>query len=202
MQRIVVQPEHPDPRLIRRAVESLRRGGVIAYPTDTVYGLGCSVDEPKSIDRIVEMKRLAKDQPLAFLCPDLGNLARYAVVDDPSYRLMRRLTPGPYVFILRATKEAPRTLHVSKKRKTVGIRVPHHEVALALLRELGTPIVSTSASLDGETYNDPTDIARVFKRIDVLVDAGYGGLEPSTVLDLTGDEVVVVREGAGPVDIL
>lgn len=202
MRRIQIDPEHPDPRLIRMAVDALRQGAVIAYPTDTVYGIGCDFTQKKSVDRVYELKRVKKDQRLAFLCPDLGDVARYAVVDDSTYRLMRRLTPGPYCFILRATREAPRTLHLNKKRKQVGIRVPHHEVALGLIRELGNPLVSTSASWDGETLNDPADIASYFSGVDIFLDAGWGGLEPSTVLDLTSGDIEVVREGAGPVDIL
>lgn len=202
MQRIQIDNEHPDPRLIRKAVDVLRGGGVIAYPTDTVYGIGCDITQKKAVDRVYELKQMKKDQRLAFLCPDLGDLAKYAIVDDRTYRLMRRLTPGPYCFILRATREAPRILHLDKKRKQVGIRVPHHEVALALVRELGNPIVSTTASWDGEPLNDPNDIASYYSRADMFLDAGWGGLEPSTVLDLSGDELVVVREGAGPVDII
>ncbi|MFK7991205.1 MAG: L-threonylcarbamoyladenylate synthase [Sandaracinaceae bacterium] len=202
MRRIQIDPEHPDPRLIRKAVDALRQGAVIAYPTDTVYGIGCDFTQKKSVDRVYELKRMKKDQRLAFLCPDLGDLARYAVVDDRTYRLMRRLTPGPYCFILRATREAPRTLHLNKKRKQVGIRVPHHEVALGLIRELGNPIVSTSASWEGEALNDPADIASYFSGVDIFLDAGWGGLEASTVLDLTSGDIDVVREGAGPIDIL
>jgi tRNA threonylcarbamoyl adenosine modification protein (Sua5/YciO/YrdC/YwlC family) len=202
MQRIQIDPERPDPRRIRKAVEVLRAGGVIAYPTDTVYGIGCDISQKKAVDRVYQLKRMKNDQPLAFLCPDLGDLARYAVVDDRTYRLMRRLTPGPYCFVLQATREAPRILHLHKKRRTVGIRVPHHEVALALVRELGSPIVSTTASWEGQPLNDPNDIASYYGAVDLFLDAGWGGLEPSTVLDLTGEHVEVVREGAGPVDLL
>lgn len=202
MQRIQIDPDHPDPRLIRKAVEVLRAGGVIAYPTDTVYGIGCDFTQKKAVDRVYQLKRMKSDQPLAFLCPDLGDLAKWALVDDRTYRLMRRLTPGPYCFILQATREAPRTLHMSKKRKQVGIRVPHHEVALGLVRELGNPIVSTSASWEGEPLNDPADIAAHYSQVDMFLDAGWGGLETSTVLDLTEGDVQVVREGAGPVDML
>ena len=202
MQRIQIDPVHPDPRLLRRAVGMLRDGAVIAYPTDTVYGIGCDITHKKSIDRIYQIKQMKKDKSLAFLCPDLGDLSKYAVVDDLTYRLMRRLTPGPYCFILRATKEAPRILHLDKKRKQVGIRVPHHEIPLGLLRELGHPIVSTTASWEGEPLNDPNDIAAHYSQVDVFLDAGWGMLEPSTVLDLTSGEVEIVREGAGPVDMI
>lgn len=200
--RIQIAPDHPDPRLIARAVAALRSGGLIAYPTDTVYGLGCDIHQKKAVARIHEVKRVKKTQPLAFICPDLGDVARYGIVDDRTYRMMRRLTPGPYCFILRATRDAPRALHLPKKRKTVGIRVPHHEVALALVRELGHPIVSTTASWEGEPLNDPGDIMARFPSLEIVLDAGYGGLEPSTVLDVTEGDVVVLREGAGPVDIL
>jgi tRNA threonylcarbamoyl adenosine modification protein (Sua5/YciO/YrdC/YwlC family) len=200
MQRVQIDPERPDPRLIRRAASVLRDGGVIAYPTDTVYGIGCDISQKKSVDRVYEIKRMKPDQPLAFLCPDLSDLAKYAIVDDRTYRLMRRLTPGPYCFILQATREAPKILHLSKKRKTVGIRVPRHDIALALLKELGNPIVSTTASWEGEPLNDPSDIADRYGALDLFLDAGWGGLEPSTVLDVSSGGVEVMRVGAGPVD--
>jgi tRNA threonylcarbamoyl adenosine modification protein (Sua5/YciO/YrdC/YwlC family) len=198
--RLEIHPEHPEPRKIQRAVDVLRDGGVIAYPTDTVYGIGCDITQKKAVDRVYAIKRMKPDQPLAFICPDLGDLAKYALVDDRTYRLMRRLTPGPYCFILEASREVPRILQM--KRKTVGIRVPHNEVALALVRALGNPIVSSTASRDGEPLNDPADIAEAFPGLDLILDAGYGGLTPSTVLDVTGSDVVVVREGAGAVDVL
>jgi tRNA threonylcarbamoyl adenosine modification protein (Sua5/YciO/YrdC/YwlC family) len=202
-QRIQLSDQHPDPRLIRRAVEVLEGGGLVAYPTDTTYGIGCDATQKKAVDRIYEAKRMKADQPLAFLCADLGEVARYAVVDDAAYRLMRRLTPGPYTFILRSTREAPKALYISKKRRTVGIRIPHHEVALSLLRELGRPLVSSTASREDEVFNDPGDIMEAFPGVDMILDAGWGGLVPSTVLDLTDDSgIEVVREGAGPIDFL
>jgi len=196
--RINIHPTHPEPRKIREVVETLRRGGVIAYPTDTVYALGCDITQKKAVDKVYRIKRMSKDHPVAFVCPDLGDLARFAVVDDQTYRLMRRLLPGPYTFILPATREVPKILMM--KRKTVGIRVPHHEVVLAIVRELGGPVVSTSAAFDGEQLNDPDDLMLRFKEADLVIDSGWGSLEPSTVLDLTGGEVKVVREGLGPVD--
>ncbi|MFN7702501.1 MAG: L-threonylcarbamoyladenylate synthase [Deltaproteobacteria bacterium] len=198
--RLEINPQHPEPRKIQRALEVLRDGGVIAYPTDTVYGIGCDITQKRAIDRVYAIKRMKPEQPLAFICPDLGDLSKYALVDDRTYRLMRRLTPGPYCFILEASREVPRILQM--KRKTVGIRVPHNEVALALLRALGNPIVSSTASRDGEPLNDPADIAEAFPGLDLILDAGFGGLIPSTVLDVTGPEIVVVREGAGSVDAL
>lgn len=198
--RLEINPEHPEPRKIERAVQILRDGGVIAYPTDTVYGIGCDITQKRAVDRVYAIKRMKPDQPLAFICPDLGDLAKYAVVGNHTYRLMRRLTPGPYCFILEASREVPRILQM--KRKTVGIRVPHNEVALALVRALGNPIVSSTASKNGEPLNDPADIDAAFPGLDLILDAGAGGLTPSTVLDVTGPEIVVVREGAGAVDAL
>jgi tRNA threonylcarbamoyl adenosine modification protein (Sua5/YciO/YrdC/YwlC family) len=196
--RLEIHPDHPEPRKIARAVEILRKGGVIAYPTDTVYGLGCDIRQKKAIDRIYQMKRMREDQPLAFICPDLGDIAKYAIVDNQTYRTMRRLVPGPYCFILEATREVPKMLMM--KRKTVGIRVPHHEVPLALARELGSPIISTTASWEGESLNDPEDIAARFPGLDLILDAGLGGLVGTTVVDMTGGTPAVTREGAGPVE--
>lgn len=198
--RLEINPEHPEPRKIQRAVEVLRDGGVIAYPTDTVYGIGCDITQKRAVDRVYQIKRMKPDQPLAFLCPDMGDLSKYATINDRTYRLMRRLTPGPYCFILEASREVPRILQM--KRKTVGIRIPHNEVALALVRALGNPIVSSTASKDGEALNDPAEIDEAFPMLDLILDAGYGGLTPSTVLDVTGPEIVVVREGAGSIDTL
>ncbi|NCQ60388.1 MAG: threonylcarbamoyl-AMP synthase [Myxococcales bacterium] len=196
--RLNIHPTHPEPRKILEVVDVLRRGGVIAYPTDTVYALGCDIRQKKAVDEVYRLKRMSKEHPVAFVCPDLGDLARFATVDDQTYRLMRRLLPGPYTFILPATREVPKILMM--KRKTVGIRVPHHEVVLAIVRELGGPIVSTSAAFEGEQLNDPDDIMLRFKEADLVIDSGWGSLEPSTVLDLSDGKVQVVREGAGPVD--
>lgn len=196
--RMEIHPTHPQPHKIHKTVEVLRRGGVICYPTDTVYALGCDAMQKKAIDRVYRVKQMKKDHPVAFVCPDLGDIARYAIVDDRAYRVMRRLLPGPYTFILPATREVPRILMM--KRKTVGIRVPHHEVALALVRELGNPIVSTSATWEGEQLNDPDDLVDRFKAADMMVDSGWGGLDPSTVIDLSKSEPEIVREGAGPID--
>jgi tRNA threonylcarbamoyl adenosine modification protein (Sua5/YciO/YrdC/YwlC family) len=196
--RIEIHEEHPEPRKIARAVEVLRRGGVIAYPTDTVYGIGCDITQKKAIDKIYAMKRMKPDQPLAFICADLGDIAKYAVVDNQAYRIMRRLLPGPYCFILEATREVPKILMM--KRKTVGIRVPHHEVPLALVRELGNPIISTTAAWEGEPLNDPADIDARFGGLDLILDAGYGRLTSTTVVDMTGAAPEVTRVGAGPVE--
>jgi tRNA threonylcarbamoyl adenosine modification protein (Sua5/YciO/YrdC/YwlC family) len=198
--KLPIRTEHPEPRKIRRAVEVLERGGVIAYPTDTVYGLGCDILQKKAVDQLYRIKGMKPDHPVAFVCPDLSDIARYARVDNANYRIMRHLLPGPYCFILPATREVPRVLMM--KRRTVGIRVPAHDVTQALVRELGRPIVSSSATWEDEVVNDPDEIDARFKQLDLVLDAGLGGIEPSTVVDMTGDAPRIVREGAGPIDDL
>lgn len=195
-----VNAKHPEPRKIAQAVTALERGAVIAYPTDSVYGLGCDLLSKQGIESLYRMKGMRQDQLLSFVCPDLSDIARYAIVGDAAYRVMRRLLPGPYTFILPATKEVPRTLRM--KRKTVGVRIPSHPVTLALTSALGRPIVSTSASLDSEFFIDPREIEERFRDLALVLDAEGVGLTPSTVIDLSGDEPVLVREGAGPVDFL
>lgn len=197
--RIEIHPTDPQPRRVQQAVEVLRRGGVIVYPTGTVYGLGCDIHQKKAVERIYQIRRLKTDHPLSFMCPDLSKIARYAHVDDFAYRIMKRLVPGPYTFVLQATRDVPKLL--VRKQKTVGIRVPGDPVAQALLNELGSPIVSTSAIIGGDVLNDPDELHARFPHVDAFVDGGWGGIEPSTVIDLTGHEAVVLRQGAGPIDV-
>jgi tRNA threonylcarbamoyl adenosine modification protein (Sua5/YciO/YrdC/YwlC family) len=199
--RIEINPRHPEPRKLQRAADAMRQGEVIVYPTDTVYGIGCALNQKRAIDRIYHLTGKDEAQPLTFVCTDLSDIARYAVVENPQYRLLKRLLPGPYTFVLPATKEVPRML--LSKRKTIGIRVPEHPVAIELTKLLGTPIVSTSASYRGEEpLGDPAEIVARFKGIELVLDAGYCGIIPSTVVDLTGSEPAVLREGAGPVDAI
>ncbi|MDI7266798.1 MAG: L-threonylcarbamoyladenylate synthase [Myxococcota bacterium] len=194
-----INPSHPEPRKIGRAVEVLREGGVIAYPTGTVYGLGCALLDKKAIERVYRIKGAEQKKPFSFLCYDLSDIARYARVDDAAYRIMRRLVPGPYTFVLEATKEVPRL--VLTKRNTVGIRVPDHPAARMLLQQLGQPIISTSASKDGRIETDPAEIAKQFPGLDLVLDAGPAGHAPSTVLAiLENGQIEVLREGAGPID--
>ena len=197
-----INPEHPEPRKIRQAVDVLERGGVIAYPTGTVFGFGADLFNKKAVERVYQIKGAKTDKPFSFLCADLSEIARYARVTDTAYRIMRRLVPGPYTFVLEATKEVPKLC--LSRRKTVGIRVPEHPVAQALLAALGRPIISTSAKRDdhGEwELNDPADIAAKFKQLDLILDAGLAGVVPSTVIAFhENGEVEVLRRGAGPVD--
>lgn len=194
-----INPEHPEPRKIRRALDALEAGEIIAYPTDTVYGLGCDLTNKRAVDRLYQIKGMDRSQPLAFICPDLSEIAKYAVVDNQIYRVLRRFLPGPYCFILEATREVPRL--VQTKRKTIGIRIPNHPVVGALVRELGRPIISTTAHKPGtDAYVDPREIDDDFKGLGLVLDAGAGGIVPTTVIDLTVQPPLVVREGAGPVD--
>lgn len=197
--QIEINAEHPEPRKIQRAVDALKQGEVIVYPTDTVYGIGCALGHKRAIDRIFHLTGKDDSQPLTFVCADLSDIARYAVIENAQYRMLKRLLPGPYTFVLPATREVPRMLLT--KRKTVGIRVPKHPVALAILKALELPLISTSASYRGEEpLNDPAEIVSRFKGIELVLDAGYCGIVSSTVVDLTGPEPVIVREGAGPID--
>jgi len=195
--RIEVNPDHPEPRKIARAVAALESGAVIAYPTDTVYALGCDLGQRKAIENLYAIKQMPRDQPLAFVVPDLSEVARYAVVLDFHYRFVKHLIPGPFTFVLAATREVPKL--VMMKRKTIGIRVPAHPVTLALARALGRPIMTTSASHpdDPDAVIDPDRIDDLYPRLELVLDAGVGGRDPSTVIDLTGDEPHVLRSGAG-----
>lgn len=198
---ISVNEHHPEPRKIARAVEALEAGEVIAYPTDTVYGLGCDLFNKKAIDRLYQIKRMATTHQLAFICPDLSDIARYALVDNQQYRLLKRLLPGPYCFLLEATREVPRL--VQSKKRAVGIRVPNHAVILDLVRALGRPIISTTANQPGEdAMVDPDEIDDAFRGLALVLDAGAGGTVPTTVVDLSQGAPIIVREGAGPVDSL
>lgn len=193
---VEINASHPEPRKIQRAVDALQAGKLIGYPTDTVYGLGCDLFNKKAIDRLHQAKALPKDKRLAFVCPDLGEAAKYVVLDDYAYRILKKYLPGPYCFILEATREVPKI--VQTNRKTVGIRIPDNEVALALTRGLGRPIISTTAAREGEDPSpDPRDISDQFPQVELVLDGGPGGLHPTTVVDLTGDEPKVIREGAG-----
>jgi tRNA threonylcarbamoyl adenosine modification protein (Sua5/YciO/YrdC/YwlC family) len=194
-----INATHPEPRKIDKALEVLRKGGLIAYPTGTVYGLGCDIMNKKAIEKVYRVKGIDKKKPLSFLCHDLSDLARYARVDDAAYRIMKRLVPGPYTFVLEATKEVPRL--VLSKRNTVGIRVPDHAVALALLKGLGHPIISTSATFNGEMLMNAESIQEHYNGVDLILDAGPADNKPSTILAISENgEIDVLREGAGPLD--
>lgn len=193
-----INPENPEPRKIKKAVEALEAGEVIAYPTDTVYGLGCDLFNKKAVDRLYQIKGIDKSQMLAFVCQDLGDVSRYAVMHDKVYRVLKQFLPGPYCFILEATREVPKIIQTP--RKTVGVRIPKHPVALALAAELGRPIVSSTAARHGETpHIDPRELDIEFKGLAMVLDAGAGGTVPTSVVDLSGPSPQIVRVGAGDV---
>lgn len=200
---IKIHPVTPDPRLIAKAVEILRAGGIIIYPTDTVYGLGCSVEDKNAIERIYLIKRQRKGKPYSFVCSDLTHISEYAHVNNPAFKVMKHLVPGPYTFVLPAAKMKHLPKILVSKRKTVGIRVPDSPITLALVKELGHPILSTSVSLeDGSLLNDADTIAQKFNnQVDAIIDGGTLVSDPSSVIDLTGEVPHVVRAGAGDVSM-
>lgn len=192
---------NPQMRLVRQAAKILDEGGVIIYPTDTVYGLGCDLYNKRGIERIYEIKKRSKKEPLSFICADLKDISEYALVTDFAYKVMRRLLPGPYTFILRASRLVPKI--ILPKRQTTGIRVPDHPTCLALVKELGRPIISTSVKDDaGELMNDPVLIHEKFRnQVDLVIDGGVVPAQPSTVVSLLDDRVEVIRAGKGDVKI-
>jgi tRNA threonylcarbamoyl adenosine modification protein (Sua5/YciO/YrdC/YwlC family) len=198
-----IHPTHPQLRLARRAAEIVRGGGLIAYPTDSCYALGCHLGDAKAVERLRRVRGMDERHHLTLMCRDLSEIAAYAIVDDARFRLLKRATPGSYTFILRATREVPRRL-AHPKRKTIGVRVPAHPVAHSLLAELNEPMLSATLLLPGETVppSDAQEIrAALEHQIDLVLDAGSCGTEPSTVIDLTGDEPVVVRAGKGSLEL-
>lgn len=193
-----INPHHPEPRKIRRAVDALEAGEVIAYPTDTVYGLGCDLFNKKAVDKLYRIKGMDRGQKLAFVCQDISDVSRYAVMHDHVYRVMKDFLPGPYCFILESTREVPKIVHWP--RKTVGIRVPDHPVVQALCKELGRPIISSTAARHGTApHLDPAEIDDDFPGLALVLDAGAGGTVPTTIVDLTSPEPKIIREGAGEV---
>ncbi len=189
--------EHPAPRHVQRAVEVLEKGGLIAYPTDTYYGLGCDLFSKKAIERLYQLKGRDKRKPLSFLCPDLSDVAKYAHVSNFAYRTMKSLTPGAFTFILTATRQVPEMM--MSKQKQVGIRVPDSALARALAASLGRPIITTSATnSEGEPLIDSKDIRdELGHGVELILDGGVRLMEPSTVVSLIGDTVEILRQGKG-----
>jgi len=194
-----IHPENPQPRQIKTIVDILERGGLIIYPTDTIYGLGCDIFQHKAIEKICRIKKIDPHKAqLSFICPDLSNLSDFAKqISRTTYRLLKEYLPGPYTFILPASKQVPKIL--KNKKDTIGLRVPNNNIALTLLKELGHPLLS--ASLPGEAVEDYTDPEIMHENlgneVDIIVDGGIGGTVPSTIIDCTGDEPVLIRQGAG-----
>ena len=200
-----VYNENPDPRVIQQAVDVLRKGGIIIYPTDTVYGLGCDITNTKALEKVARIKQVKLDKAnFSFICNDLSNLSEYVrQIDTPVYKLLKRALPGPYTFILNGNNSLPKAF---KKKKTVGIRIPDNNIVRQVVKELGNPIVSTSIYDEDEVIEYTTDPELIFEKwqdkVDLVLDGGYGGNVASTILDVSGDEILVVREGKGSLDIL
>jgi tRNA threonylcarbamoyl adenosine modification protein (Sua5/YciO/YrdC/YwlC family) len=199
-----IHPVNPQARLIRQAVEILRADGLIVYPTDSSYALGCHVGDKRGMERIHRIRALDNRHNFTLVCRDLSEIAIYARVDNSAYRLLRSLTPGPYTFILSATHEVPRRLQ-NPKRKTIGIRVPDHPIAQALLAELGEPLMSSTLILPGKDMPE-TEAAEMRERlerdVDLVIDGGHCGFEPTTVIDMSEGAPQVLRVGCGPVEML
>lgn len=194
-----IHPDNPQARLLSKVADIVRNGGLVAYPTDSAYALGCHLGDKDAVDRIRRIRDLDKHHNFTLVCRDLSELGSYAKVDNQVFRLLKAHTPGPYTFILNATSEVPRRL-MHPKRKTIGLRVPDNAITQGLLAELGEPLMSVTLILPGDEYplSDPDDIRdRLGARIDALVDGGCGSLEPTTVIDLSGDEPQLLRRGMG-----
>jgi tRNA threonylcarbamoyl adenosine modification protein (Sua5/YciO/YrdC/YwlC family) len=203
-QFFAIHPENPQLRLIRRAADIIRAGGIIVYPTDSCYALGCHIGDKRAMERIREIRGVDDRHHLTLVCRDLSELSTYARVDNRQFRLLRAATPGSYVFILEATRELPKRLQ-HPKRRTIGLRIPDHPVVDALLAELGEPILSSTLLLPGDElpHTDAAEIRdRLEHQVDLVLDGGSCGIEPSTVVDLSGAEPVLVRAGKGPLALL
>ncbi len=200
-QFFTIHPDNPNPRLIRQAASMLRDGGVVVYPTDSCYALGCHLDDKNAVTRIRQIRGLGEQHHLTLMCRDLSEISRYARVDNSKFRLLKSNTPGSYTFILEATKEVPKRLQ-HPKRSTIGIRIPDHPVALALLEELGEPMCSSTLILPDEEWslNDAEYIRELLeKKVELVIDGGAVGVDFTTVIDLTGDAPVLLRRGKGDI---
>lgn len=199
---IELDPVNPPSRTIKQIVEILKSGGLIAYPTDTLYGIGCDIFNKSSIEKIYQIKRMPRYKPLSFICADLKDISKYAQVSNSAYKIMKRLIPGPYTFILRATRMVPKIMLT--RRRTVGIRVPDNDICLAVVQELGNPIISTSASVsEDEIMSDPIEIDNKFgNSLDMVIDGGVLVSEPSSMIDLTEDIPQIIRKGKGDLSLI
>jgi tRNA threonylcarbamoyl adenosine modification protein (Sua5/YciO/YrdC/YwlC family) len=202
MQILKINPVNPELRLIRLVVEELRQGRVIAYPTDTIYGIGCDIFQKGAIERLYKIKGKDPNKPLSFLCPNLTDISTYARVSNQAFKIMKRLVPGPYTFILEASRNVPKIMLT--KRKTVGIRIPDNNICIMMAQTLGNPIITTSVKkADDELFNDADEVAeRLGRLVDLIVDGGKIAAHHSTIIDLSGDTPTVVREGKGDTSII
>ncbi|MGB1392679.1 MAG: L-threonylcarbamoyladenylate synthase [Flavobacteriaceae bacterium] len=199
-----IYPENPNPKALQKVVEILKKGGLVIYPTDTVYGLGCDITNVKALERIAKIKGIKLERSnFSFICYDLSNLSDYVTqIETPIFKLLKRTLPGPYTFILPGANTLP---HPFKKKKTVGIRIPDNSIALGIVEALGNPIVSTSIHDEDEILEYTTDPELIYEKwsskVDLVIDGGYGDNQPSTVIEVKGTEVSLIREGKGSIDL-
>lgn len=196
-----INPDNPEGRKIKQVVESLQKGGVIIYPTDTVYGLGCDIFNPKAVEKICRLRGLKPEKAmLSFICEDISQVSDYAYqIDNEVFKVLKKNLPGPFTFVLRANNTVPKLF--KNRKRTIGVRIPENNIARTIVQELGRPILSISLKSDDEIleyFTDPTDIFEDFKKlVDIVIDGGIGNNNPSTVVDCTGDEVEIIRQGSG-----
>ncbi len=199
-----IYPDNPNPRQIKTVIECLQDGGVIIYPTDTVYGMGCDIFNNKAVERVAQLKGIRKDQAnFSFICYDLSQLSDFTrPISNQNFKLMKRALPGPFTFILEASNNVPKLFQ--SKKKTVGIRVPDNSIARLIVNELGNPIMSTSIHDEDEIIEYTTDPELIYEKyrdkVDIVIDAGYGGNEASTVVNLVGDDIIIIRQGKGIIE--
>ncbi|MDQ1089354.1 L-threonylcarbamoyladenylate synthase [Siphonobacter sp. SORGH_AS_1065] len=197
---ISIHPLNPEPRKIARVLEVLRQGGIVIYPTDTVYGMGGDIHNARTVERIAQVKGIKPEKSdFSIICNDLSHITDYAKVSDLAFKTMKKILPGPYTFVLPASNKLPRSLN--PRKKTIGIRVPDHAITREIVSQLGNPIITTSIKLEDDFMEYPTDPEEIFHqfqhKVDLIIDGGPGGLIPSTILDATSDDIEIIREGLG-----
>jgi len=200
---IQIHPENPQQRLINQAASMLRKGGILVYPTDSCYAIGCHIGDKAASEKIRRIRQLHANHHFTLMCSDLAEVGLYAKLDNPAFRLIKNITPGSYTFVMQATKEVPKRL-LTPKRKTIGVRIPDNKIALELISALGEPIISTTLMLPNDEYplTDPYEMNNLLGNdVNMIIDGGYCGLEPTTVVDMLGDVPVVIREGLGDVSV-
>ena len=192
-----INSEHPETKKVEQVIEILKAGGIMVYPTDTIYGLGCDIFNKKAIEKIYQLKGRERKKPLSIICADIKEVAKYAIIQDYAYRLMKKYLPGPYTFILKAKSEMPKTF--LSKNRTVGIRIPDSQVCLAIAQKLGNPIITTSLNISGaEVMTEPGELSKEMQnKIDIIIDSGSLSKEASSIIDLSGDRPIVLRDGKG-----
>lgn len=196
-----IHPDNPQVRLIKQACELIHKGAVVVYPTDSGYSIGCHMNDKEALEQICRIRQIGKDHNFTLMCRDMSELSEYARVDNTAFRMIKNNTPGPYTFILKATKEVPKRLQ-NPKRKTIGIRVPDNKIALALLEELGEPLMSTTLILPGENIaeSDPDDIRdKLERQVGLIIHGGSLGEQPTTVIDLSEGDITIIRHGSGDI---